>query len=257
MRLFEFNDAAWVPEVLRRTIVDALGRTIRWSHLLDGVAAPLAECLERAQCTEILDLCSGNGDAAASLVVALERLGIFPRVHVSDLHPRPDLWRETCSHEAISQHSESVDATGLSEALSRDRVLTICNALHHFPPALAKAALLEMTRHARGIFVVEGLNPSPWSFAAMAPMGVLALMATPALTPRRSLTQMALTWGTPLVLGMSVWDGVVSAKRTHTPEQLLEMVAERSGWEWRWGTFRHSLGLGRGSWFSGVRARGS
>ena len=108
---------------------------------------------------------------------------------------------------------------------------------------------------APAVFIAEGLIRNPLSFAAMGPMGLLALMATPALANDRKLARAAMTWLSPIALGASIWDGTVSSLRTYRPEELHEMVSGLDGWTWTSGQYAHSGGLGAGNWFCGTRAR--
>ena len=249
-RVFEFNDLPWVPAVLRGTIVDALGRPLRWGHLLEGAGPALADCMRRAGTTDLVDLCSGSGEATLQLVSAARRSGApAPRLTLTDLRPRVERWPEN-----VQRIETPIDVTRIPPALIEGRVVTICNSFHHFRPTMAASVLRQLCASARGVFIVELLNPSPWSFAAMAPLGLVALLATPALAQRRSLRQMALTWASPVALAMSAWDGVASALRTYRADELHAFAAPIEGWRWQAGTFSHSAGRGHGSWFMGTLA---
>lgn len=256
-QLFEFNDASWAPPVLRSTLVEALSRAIRWGGLLDGVVEPLARCLRDAGTSKVLDLCSGAGGPASVLSAEMAKRGHDVHFLMSDLFPAVPDW-EALSAENPARLGfvrESVDATAIPKALGEGRVRVCVNALHHFPPPLAREVLLGMCRDAPGVFIAEGLVRNPLSFAAMAPVGLAALLATPVLSKDHHLARAALTWLSPVAVGVSAWDGTVSSMRTYLPDELRVMVAELDGWTWTSGRYAHSAGLGTGSWFSGVRAR--
>ena len=155
LQLFEFNDAPWAPQLLKETVVEALSRTIRWGHLMDGLVEPLARCLEAAGTATVLDLCAGAGGPAAVLSEAMARLGHRAHFVMTDLFPRVPAWQALCAQapDRLSFVPEPVDATQLSPALAEGRVAVIANALHHFPPALARRVLRGACERARGLFV--------------------------------------------------------------------------------------------------------
>lgn len=257
VQLFEFNDAPWAPAALRETLVEALSRTLRWGRMLDGLVSPLARCLDAAGTEKILDLCSGAGGPADVLCEAMVARGHRDvSFLMSDLFPAVTQWEPLCSkNPRLSFVPEPVDATRIPPELADGRVRVIINALHHFPPPIAREVLRGACEGAPAVFIAEGLVRNPLSFAAMGPMGLLALMATPALARDRKLARAALTWLSPVALGASIWDGTVSSLRTYRPEELREMTADLKGWTWTAGEYAHSGGLGAGNWFCGTRTR--
>lgn len=254
LQLFEFNDSPWAPAVLRDTLVEALSRAIRWGGLMDGLVAPLARCLEAAGTSKVLDLAAGAGGPAVILSEAMAQRGHDVHFLMSDLFPKLAQW-EALRSERIDFVREPVDATDISPALGEGRVRVIINALHHFPPELARRALRGACTNAPGVFIAENLIRNPLSFAAMAPVGLAALAATPVLAKDRHLSRALISWLSPIALAASAWDGTVSSMRIYEPSELQEMVAGLEGWTWTSGQYAHSRGLGTGSWFSGTRER--
>lgn len=227
--------------MVRDTLVDSLSRAIRWGGLLDGIIEPLRECLAVAGSRSVLDLCAGAGGPAAVLSSAM------PDVHflVSDLFPQVEAWKQ----QHLDFIAEPVDATNVPTAPGHVRL--IVNALHHFPPGLARDVLRGLCAgDSPGVFIAEGLVRNPLSFIAMSPVGLASLLATPLLAPKRRALATAML---PLSLAASAWDGTVSSLRVYTAEELHGMVAELPGWEWKSGEYEHSAGFGRGSWFWGKR----
>lgn len=255
LQLFEFNDAPWAPALLRETLVEALSRTLRWGHMLDGLVAPLARCLQAAGTAKVLDLAAGAGGPAEVLCSAMTERGHDVHFLMSDLYPAISQWEALCAKSPrLGFVPEPVDATSIPPQLGEGRVRVIINALHHFPPEIARQVLRGACENAPGVFIAEGLVRNPLSFAAMGPVGLAALLATPVLAKDRFASRAALTWLSPVALAASVWDGTVSSMRTYLPEELREMVADLDGWTWTSGEYSHSKGLGSGGWFSGTRA---
>ena len=71
------------------------------------------------------------------------------------------------------------------------------------------------------IFISEGFERNPLQFANFALYGLPSLFLNPLLTANRSWKKTLLTYGAPgLVLGASIWDGLVSSMRVYTEEEL-------------------------------------
>jgi hypothetical protein len=221
---------------------------------LDGLVEPFAEFLSACGTHEVLDLCAGAGGPAAVLSEALARRGVPAHFLLTDLFPQVPHW-EALSRERSGQvafSAEPVDATAIPASLGAGRARAIINALHHFPPPLARRVLRGACEGAPGLFVAEALVRNPLRFAAFAPMGLGALLAGPLLANAGRLERALLSWLTPIGLAVSAWDGTVSALRAYEPDELRAMVADLPGWTWKHGTFRYG-GFGRGTWFWGVR----
>ncbi len=256
LQLFEFNDAPWAPAAPKELIVEALSRTLRWGRVLRGVVAPLCELLDQTGVSEVLDLASGAGGPAQVLVEEMQAARrTSPRFLLTDLQPHVEEWQllKDLYPEAINFVPEPVDATRLPEDLARGRVQLVINALHHFPPNLAREVLLGACQHAPGVFIAEGLIRHPRSLMAIAISGIPALYASALLSRRNQLAKAALTWLTPAMLAASFWDGAVSTMRMYDEAGLRDLVRDcPPGWRWDYGTFDFPFG-GRGSWFRGVK----
>jgi hypothetical protein len=100
--------------------------------------------------------------------------------------------------------ADPVDATRIPADLGAGRARMIVNVLHHLPPSLAAAVLADAVRGGRGLFVAEGFGRNPLQFANFAPAGLPALLANPWLSPRDRALKAAITWLTPIGLGLSV-----------------------------------------------------
>ncbi len=253
LQLFEFNDAAWAPKVLRETIIEALSRTLDWAHVMRPLVGPFREFLAASKAGTIIDLAAGAGGPAAILLHELRRAGAtLPKFVLTDLLPAVESWSQLKERfpASVEYVAEPVDATAIPPKLEGARL--IINALHHFPPALAQQVLLAACKGSPGIFVAEGLVRNPLSFAAMAPAGVVSLMLGPLVTREHRLERIFYTWLTPLALLASVWDGTVSTFRCYSEVELRAMVEPLGdSWRWEFGTYEFNA-LGRGTWFYGV-----
>lgn len=255
LSLFEFNDAPWAPRVIRETIVEALSRMLAWGGVLRGLVGPFEDFVARSGATEILDLAAGAGGPAGIFVDEILRAGRTPpRFLLTDLHPQLHAWEAARAARPgmIDFVDVPVDATCIPEHLSRGRARVIINALHHLPPEIARSIFVDAVESRAPIFVAEGFDRNPLGFASMAPVGLAALLATPLLSERHRLAKALLTYGTPAVLAISAWDGVVSTLRIYEREDLEAMVAPLgNGYTWTWGHYTFPVG-GRGYYFHGV-----
>lgn len=259
-QLFELNDLASVPAPVRDTVVESLSRALAWGRVLDGLVPVFDDFLTRAGTREVLDLGSGAGGPASILVRAF-RAERRPAPHflLTDLHPRAARWRELIAEDRLEGDvdfvPEPVDATAVPDDLARGRVRTVINVLHHFPPELARRALLDAARNGAGVFVAEAFDRDPRGFLPMTVAGLPALLANPLLSRRDRLAKAALTWLSPAALAISAWDGVVSTLRIHTEADLRAMVAPLGdSWDWTFGRYAYPFG-GRGTYFFGLPRR--
>jgi hypothetical protein len=256
LQLFEFNDLSALHPAARDTIVESLSRTLEWGRMLDGLVDPFARFLEESGASELLDLGSGAGGPARILSSALARKGRAARFVLTDLHPRVEAWTtsRSANPDAIDFEPSSVDATNVPPALARGRARSLINVFHHLPPDLAAAVLEDAVRSSRGVFLAEAFERHPLQFANFALAGVPALLANPLLTERHRVAKAALTYLTPVALGMAIWDGLVSTLRVYEEQELRAMVAPFGArFRWTYGTFPY-LPRGTGYFFYGVPA---
>ena len=257
-QLFEFNDLAWVGSDVRDTVVESLGRGLRWGRTLTGLVQPFADFLQAAGTERVLDLCSGSGEPAHILIDEFRRARRQPpQFLLTDLYPRERAWKRSMATEpSVTAHLQPVDATAIPAELGAGRARTIINAFHHFPPSLAARVLADAMRARAPFWVSEPFDRNPLQFLAFSPFGLAALLANPLLTPERTLGKAVLSWGVlPLTLGLSAWDGFVSTLRVYEEAELRAMVQPLAS-EYRFchGTYRYALG-GQGYYFWGVPIR--
>lgn len=237
-QLLEIEDQPWCPEFLRTAITDFLRVLMEWFAPY-AVAAPLlARALLATGTTEVVDLCSGGGGPWRDLVRRIPSAG-GPAVHVrlTDLYPNPAAYTRLVrlSGSRITAEPTAIDATAVPARLAGFR--TLFTALHHFPPATARAILADAVRQSRGIGVFEVTRRSPLGLIGMLFLPVLALLVTPFIRPFR-WDRLFWTYLLPVV-PLVVWlEGTVSCLRTYTPDELRELVAGLHDYHWEVGTVR-------------------
>jgi hypothetical protein len=255
MHLFEFNDAAWAPPVLRDTIVETLSRTLAWGRVLRGLVAPFEAFLAAAGVSEVLDLASGAGGPARILASEILRAGRTPpRFVLSDLYPRLAAWEQVSAAlpGVIDFEPQPVDATSIPPWLAHGRARVIVNAFHHLPPEIARGVLGDAVRRGSPIFLAEGFERNLRGFLPIAVTGLPALALAPLLTHKDRLLKAAMIWSSPAMIGIAAWDGFVSTLRVYSHEELDAMVAPLGGgFTWTYGTYAFPFG-GKGYYFYGV-----
>jgi len=255
LHLFEFNDSPWAPRALRDTVVESLSRTLSWGRLLAGLVAPFEEFVARAGVDEVLDVCAGAAGPARILVDEIRRAGRTPpRFVLTDLQPQLDAWEAARARfpDEIRYVAEPVDATAIPRELAGGRARVIINSFHHFTPALAQSILRDAVEGSAGIFIAEPWERNPLRFGSFIPVGLLALAVNPFLSPRDRLQKALMTFASPTVAAVSLWDGLVSTMRVYCRDELEAMVAPLGDrFTWTFGYHHFSPG-GRGYYFYGV-----
>ena len=255
VQAFEFNESPSVPAFVRDTVVESLSRALRWGHILGGLVPPFERFLRESGSTEVLDLCAGAAGPATILASEMQQRNIVPpRFLMTDLFPQIDAWEAArAAHPGVIDFvGDPVDATRIPAPLAEGRARVIINALHHFPPELARGIFEDAVRGSRGIFVAEAFERTPLGFVSMWPAGLLALLVNPLVTKKDRLAKAALTYLTPLTAGIALWDGVVSSLRIYSKSDLFEMVAPFGDtFRWEYGLY-HFRPFGRGMYFYGV-----
>lgn len=229
LHLFEFNDQEWLPDAWRRYITQYLQFMLEHGPF-DALPGLLSRLANRDD-ARVLALCSGSGGPwPAYLEDPHEELGGV-EVLLTDI--RPDRAAQHRAEERTEGravgYDQSVDATDVPEELDGPR--TIVNALHQFPPDTARAILADAVekRVPIGVFEIMDRRPSTVFSTVLVPLFVLLL--TPFVRPLR-LGRFFWTYLIPLMPLLIFWDGLVSALRTYTPDELREMVSDFDEYEW-------------------------
>ena len=236
LHAFEWEDQPWLPRVFRDCITDHLRFALEAEEAMEmhrAVAACLKAAMERLGTREIVDLCSGGGGPLLAVQRCLASEMAFPtKVTLTDLYPNLSAFKriEAEGNGAVRCLSQSVSVFEVPEELRGIR--TLFTALHHFRPADARRILEDAVNKRAGIAVFEPLERTP------------RIIFLTGLSVERFL----LTYPVPLCPFVITWDGVVSALRTYSVDELRELTAglgegifswqiERSEWSTALGPF--------------------
>ena len=227
MRLFEFNDQPWLPNVLREGEVVYLATAYKLAPLARTWAKRMIAALEPHGRLDILDLCSGAGGPIEQVLHELRSHGAEVSITLSDLYPSVN----SSPDPSVTWHTAPVDARCVPSQLTGVR--TMFTAFHHFEPEDARAILADAFRRRIPICVFEGGSGTFAGVVSMllVPLNVLAVM--PFARPFR-WKYLLFTYLIPVLPLMVFWDGVVSMLRIYSPEQMQELVRDFQAPDYVW-----------------------
>ena len=200
---------------------------------------PLLErALDHAEERRVIDLCSGSCGPMLAVCKQLHEQPQTADVEVtfSDLYPQPEAVSEVNAQgdRRLRYHDSSVDATAMPAEWRGAR--TMCCAMHHLPPPLARSILQDAFEQRQPIMVFEISDNSlprplwPLAFPAVA---LLTLLLTPWVRPLTA-RQLLLTYALPALPLLVGWDGAVSNARTYTLADMSELIDGLNAPDYRW-----------------------
>jgi hypothetical protein len=245
VHLFEFEDQPWFPRLIRSYMQDHLTFMGNLSGpAYQTFAEKLKTAMERMKQDTLLDLCSGSGGPARTVVRLLRAQGFEAHARLSDLFPNVAAYQqlEKESGGILRGISAPVDAAHVPAELDGFRL--IANGFHHFHPSLAKQVLADAVAKRQGIAVIEMVNRSLFAFIGVFIGTIMVFLSAPFLKPFR-LSRLVLTYLIPLVPLFLLWDGIVSCLRVYAPDELKSLVTQidAPGYEWDIGTTRAGPGV--------------
>lgn len=237
LHLFELEDQAWFPAVVRDLATDYLHFVGTTYALHRPAVALLGEGLRATKVEHVLDLCSGGSGSIPLLQKDLEAEGLTVTFTLTDRFPNQSAFQRAAADAKgrIAFVVEPVDARAVPSGLPGFR--TLFNAFHHFRPDDAIAVLRDAERAGQPIGIFE---VSERSLRTIVPMllltPLLVALATPFIRPFR-WRRLLWTYVVPLVPLTCWWDGLVSQLRAYRPAELerLAKTAAPETYSWRAG----------------------
>lgn len=237
LQLFEIEDSPLLPSLIRDMMTEYLHWVMHVSGPYDQAASRIALLLRAAGTTRVIDLMSGAAGPWPRLVpLVTAALGAVPQVTLTDLHPNHGAFAraEQESEGAIRGRREPVDATAVPAELVGVR--TMFTGLHHLSPDQVRALMRDAATQRQPFLSFELTRRSVPGVLLMLASVFLVLVSAPFIRPFR-LERLVLTWVLPLLPLCIVWDGVVSALRTYTRDELLAFATDvaSDGYAWEVG----------------------
>lgn len=244
MHFFEFEDFAWFPSNIRNYMTDFLRHSTIRMQLHRPMVRILTQAIEKTRTPKVVDLCSGGG----GLLAAMHRdICEFKTTDLSitftDKYPNIEALSAICQHRPEALHFEraSIDATAVPGRLKGIR--TMFSAFHHFRPEIAQKILADAVHSGQGIAIFEISRRSLLGFIPMLLSPIGTWIMTPFIRPF-NLSRLFFTYIIPAVPFFVMWDGIVSAFRTYTVDEMKAMVArlDSQNFEWSSGVTNARLG---------------
>ncbi|KAI0477361.1 hypothetical protein GGR56DRAFT_404677 [Xylariaceae sp. FL0804] len=185
--------------------------------------------------------------------------GAAAKFILTDLHPHKTAWDAAARNSPhLSYVEQPVDATDAPMGLIRDlvqneRVFRLFNlAFHHFDDELARRILRNTVETSDGFGIFELQSRDPSSVLTCCLFGVFIMLLAPVFY-WHSPHILFFVWCLPIVPFVLVFDGVVSALRTRTPDEveaLLRTCGAKGADSWviRSGEERFLWPTGRMNW---------
>ncbi len=257
MRRFHFielHEQSWYPQSWREIFQLLLGYGIDFMKPFDNMDGVLRDFFTKVRTENVLDLCSGSGEAALSVwgrsVPFFEEEDRRLKITLSDIYPNlPSYERLEGQHgELIEYYSEVVNAFDPPEGAPR--IWSMIESLHHFRPDEVKKILRNATLKADGFVALETTGRT-WRHICVIFFFLPLVTALVTAFQLRPWSFRNILWGLlfPVIPLTAVFDGFVSCLRTHTVEELEKLVSSlgNTDFSWQVGTREFSSkGPGRG-----------
>jgi hypothetical protein len=247
--LFELEDQAWFPSVIRDLATDYL-QFIQTRFRFDRALTPIVRrALEEGHATRIVDLCSGGSGPLLLLVKDLAAAGVPVHATLTDLYPNAPAFDQIAAASGGLIDYETLPVDARHVPLHLPGLRTIFNGFHHFRPSDARWVLHAAAQARQPIAIVEVSERSLRTLPVLlTPLIVWAV--TPFMRPFR-WSRLFWTYVLPLVPLTCLWDGIVSQLRAYTPAELREMCRGSAPMTWEAGQIPFAKGRGRVTYLVG------
>ena len=240
--LFEFQDLAWFPALLRDSITNWLrDEVVVGGRVYESVAPLVAQLLKSQPTSQLVDLCSGGSGPWEYLKAEIDDLCRSdgcgaPTLTLTDLYPNAEAFRVAAEHlgQGVNFCLEPVDSRRVPHDLPGVR--TMFSAFHHLQPPAARAVLADAatSRQPIGIFdFTRGTRGSNFLLAWHVPLSLVRRVHT--WRPRNRILLLC-TYVLPVTLITCAWDAIASNLRMYLSEDLARMTADLGSESYRWET---------------------
>lgn len=239
LHLFELEDQAWFPAVLRNAGTAYLRKVSELAGQPAWITPTLASLLRRTGVTRLIDLCSGGAGPIPQILDGLRAEGIEATALLTDLHPNVETLRAVVAEcDGRAEYSaDPIDATRVPADLRGVR--TLFNGFHHFRPEVARKLLQDAVDARQPIAIFEVVERSPQFLIGILSSPIPVLLLIPFLRPF-DWRWIVFTYLIPLIPLFVLWDGFVSGLRVYSVEELRGLTASvrAPGWHWEIGRIK-------------------
>lgn len=244
MRLFEFEDLSWFPDVVRSGMTDQLSFMIRLLKVYQPITPLLLEVMDKTGENQVVDLGSGGGGPILQIQQNLTQTSKVKFI-LTDKFPNPGAWQylNSKTNGQINFYAEPVSAENVPANLSGVR--TLFSAAHHFKPAQLKAILQAAAGQQKAVCLFDGGDKSLLLLlASLVFQPLVFFVCTPIFKPFR-WSRLLFTYVIPVIPFCAIWDGCVSLLRLYRPKELLQLAKsiQTINYTWKAGRVKNKLGL--------------
>jgi len=204
---------------------------IRRLRLYDQAVPVIVDVLARSGDDRIVDLGSGAGGPWPRLADRLAAAGPPVQVTLTDLSPNAAAVARLDSAPSVAYHPAPVSALEVPEQLSGMR--TMFTALHHFDRDEVRSILRAAQRDRVPFAAFEATGRSWRGLMTILAIPFLVMLLMPRVVPLRPLA-LLLTYCPPILPLVIGWDGFASTLRSHTEEELRELIDEIAEPDYAW-----------------------
>jgi SAM-dependent methyltransferase len=225
LHLFEFEDFQWFPSVLRNYMTDFLQFVSNRFDIYRDIVPILETGLKKSNAEKIIDLASGGGGGLLKITERLKQNHPNLKVILTDYYPNLTAFKRTVSLQpnVFEFVEEKVNAMNVPPNLKGLRTQFL--SLHHFKPAEVKMIFQNAVDSNSPIAIFEAQQRNVVSLILMLLSPLNVLLSTPFIRPFR-FSRLFFTYLIPILPLTILWDGIVSALRTYTSQELLEITKE-------------------------------
>ena len=237
----ELEDYPWFPVPLRDAMTGFLRVASEALGAADAAAPLVLEAMDAAGTDRLVDLCSGGGGPVVALVRRLrDHHHRDASVVLTDLYPNADAFARAEADlpgRAVGRRA-STDACAVPAELTGVR--TLFNALHHLPPAVARAVFADAAASRQPIVTFELVERGLQGAAIVAGLPLAIYALTPFVRPARA-AMLALTYAAPVLPAAITWDGFASCLRAYSVPELEALVAPLQRDDYRFRVVRRRI----------------
>jgi hypothetical protein len=226
---FELCERPELPGWFRQDIFASLG-WIQSTFGLKGVLEnTVPEIVQAACANKIFELGSGSGDGIAHVA---RSVGPDVEVMATDLFPNPDMWRERLSGISNASYCDQpVSFENYHEVLDRHQlggnIVLLVAAFHHVPTDQARVFLERAAQKKAHVLIIEPLSRTAKGLA-LGGLAAIPSFAAPFaaknLPMKQRLRSFAMHWLLPLIPLSLMHDGMISALRQRTTDEMKELA---------------------------------
>lgn len=224
IHFFEFEDQSWFPDFLRNYGTDFLQFLSNKTNMYNPIIPLIGNILEKQSKAQMIDLGSGGGGGLIRLNEDLRSLHPDLKIILTDLYPNFSAFEYTKKQASnFEYYPKPVDARNVPEDLKGLRTQFL--SFHHFKPKDAIQILQNAVNSDESIAIFEAQERSIPSVLAMIFSPITVLLTTPFIRPFR-WGRILFTYLIPITPLFVLWDGVVSAFRTYSVDEMNQLISQ-------------------------------